>query len=629
MRCLQCGVEMALLKKLRNSTEFCSEDCRQKYQDESNQMAVSRLMQQRKPKPVRAASALNRSQGSAKGATAVLAVSEPPLAEFLPQIALAELSAHPVSGPTDWQIQKGREVLPSLSDEVLTSLVALEFAHLGESYLPKKPKVAAIETLLPLQLPALWPVQVEGQPLPVYGPAGASLWEANWPEHWSEYLVLAEAAETAAASEVEAETTQRIETPLPDRAQPERLALPSVQRRDLDPIAILKTARPEVVHMNAETAAPKEAIALPEVKLETPAATLLPLRPRFAFAPKEPTPDKGAPQKEAPIKEAQAPAAPQSTESKKVILSKPAELNKVSAAPASPAPRAATKAEAPKVREAKIPDVRLEARRTDKPEASTTAHQTTSPSEPKEKDVATVAKPTVPPAPATEAPVVKAPSFGAPPSSSAATGLWYRMPWWEKCAAVAVFLLSIGGWLINGRPADDKKPNRTMNLPSPAASAPGMGADSWSTEWATDLAGAARGRQLTIYRPSKTMKDYVIDFQGSIQERSVGWIVRGSDLKNYYCLKLEKDPAGKFKLVRFAVVDGREDVHTQLPLSMLPAAEVGVFKIRAEVKGPKISTYVNGQAIDVWVDQRLTQGAAGFSNERGERAVVKSVKVSF
>jgi hypothetical protein len=203
------------------------------------------------------------------------------------------------------------------------------------------------------------------------------------------------------------------------------------------------------------------------------------------------------------------------------------------------------------------------------------------------------------------------------------------MPWWERCAAVAVFLLSIGGWLINGRPAEDKRSSRSISLPSPAAPAPGMGSDSWASERATDLAGAALNRQLSLYRPSKTMKDYVVEFQGTIQERALGWIVRAKDASNYYCIKLEVDKAGTAKLVRFGVIGGKEDAHTQLPLSLLPKPENGAYKVRVEAKGPKISTYINGQAVDVWVDERLAQGAAGFTNERGERAVVKSVQVSF
>jgi hypothetical protein len=45
MRCLYCGNELALFKKLTGGGEFCSEAHRQKYQDEYNRLALSRLLQ--------------------------------------------------------------------------------------------------------------------------------------------------------------------------------------------------------------------------------------------------------------------------------------------------------------------------------------------------------------------------------------------------------------------------------------------------------------------------------------------------------------------------------------------------------------------------------------------------------
>jgi hypothetical protein len=45
MRCLYCGNELALLKKLTGDREFCSEAHRQKYQEQYNRLALSRLLQ--------------------------------------------------------------------------------------------------------------------------------------------------------------------------------------------------------------------------------------------------------------------------------------------------------------------------------------------------------------------------------------------------------------------------------------------------------------------------------------------------------------------------------------------------------------------------------------------------------
>src|SRR4029077_11721837 len=45
MRCLHCGKELALFKRLTGGGEFCSDAHRQKYQEEYNQLALSRLLQ--------------------------------------------------------------------------------------------------------------------------------------------------------------------------------------------------------------------------------------------------------------------------------------------------------------------------------------------------------------------------------------------------------------------------------------------------------------------------------------------------------------------------------------------------------------------------------------------------------
>src|SRR5271157_5239274 len=44
MRCLYCGKELALFKRLRGG-EFCSDAHRQRYQEEYTQLALNRLMQ--------------------------------------------------------------------------------------------------------------------------------------------------------------------------------------------------------------------------------------------------------------------------------------------------------------------------------------------------------------------------------------------------------------------------------------------------------------------------------------------------------------------------------------------------------------------------------------------------------
>ncbi len=45
MRCLYCGKHLPLFRKLTGGGEFCSDAHRDKYQEEYNRLAVSRLLQ--------------------------------------------------------------------------------------------------------------------------------------------------------------------------------------------------------------------------------------------------------------------------------------------------------------------------------------------------------------------------------------------------------------------------------------------------------------------------------------------------------------------------------------------------------------------------------------------------------
>src|ERR1700732_2200335 len=50
MRCLYCGKQLALLKRLTGGGEFCSDAHKHSYQEEYNRLALSRLLQaQSKP----------------------------------------------------------------------------------------------------------------------------------------------------------------------------------------------------------------------------------------------------------------------------------------------------------------------------------------------------------------------------------------------------------------------------------------------------------------------------------------------------------------------------------------------------------------------------------------------------
>src|SRR5256885_12663464 len=85
MRCLYCGKHLALLRKLTGGGEFCSDAHRDKYQDEYNRLAVSRLLQaQTRPDEVKprkkkaesrpAAAAVEEVDESHRGSSTAVAV---------------------------------------------------------------------------------------------------------------------------------------------------------------------------------------------------------------------------------------------------------------------------------------------------------------------------------------------------------------------------------------------------------------------------------------------------------------------------------------------------------------------------------------------------------------------------
>src|SRR6476659_737778 len=95
-----------------------------------------------------------------------------------------------------------------------------------------------------------------------------------------------------------------------------------------------------------------------------------------------------------------------------------------------------------------------------------------------------------------------------------------------------------------------------------------MGGAGWMSEWASDSTGSARGRQLSLYRPSMGMSNYRLEFSGRIERKSLGWVFRAVDSKNYYAGKLEAFPPG-LAGTHLAVIQGIEGPHIQ---RMLPIA---------------------------------------------------------
>jgi hypothetical protein len=76
------------------------------------------------------------------------------------------------------------------------------------------------------------------------------------------------------------------------------------------------------------------------------------------------------------------------------------------------------------------------------------------------------------------------------------------------------------------------------------------------------------------------------------------------------------------------VFNGRQTQVGRVPIDLAVKLDT-VFNIRLDVRGPKFSTYIQGQQVDVWTDDQLKVGGVGFLNEREERGKVKSVSIRY
>ena len=203
-------------------------------------------------------------------------------------------------------------------------------------------------------------------------------------------------------------------------------------------------------------------------------------------------------------------------------------------------------------------------------------------------------------------------------------GFLGQIPMAAKIGIVVVLLAGLGGFIAFSSKSGGAAP--TSNLPGSvvAGSALPSGDAGWITDWGADP-GVRRSRQISILRSSQTLTDYRIEMQGQIETKAIGWVFRAADPKNFYVTKLEIVKPGldpTIALVRFAIIDGEEQVHAQLPLPMKVRRDT-LFKIRLDAIGNHFTTYVQDEKVDDWTDDRVKTGGVGLYSERGEVATLK------
>jgi hypothetical protein len=156
------------------------------------------------------------------------------------------------------------------------------------------------------------------------------------------------------------------------------------------------------------------------------------------------------------------------------------------------------------------------------------------------------------------------------------------------------------------------------------------GVDDWGRSWSHDVVLGVRPSKLALFKPSIPLRDYSFEFMAQMEKRAISFVVRATDLKNYYVVKLVQVGAGPLppmRVVRYAVRDGYAEKPKSTPLPLVVTKDT-VYRINLDVKSDLFTLYVNGKVADVWTDGRFESGGVGFFSGREEAARIYSIRVS-
>ncbi|MGB7760389.1 MAG: hypothetical protein WBL61_11200 [Bryobacteraceae bacterium] len=154
--------------------------------------------------------------------------------------------------------------------------------------------------------------------------------------------------------------------------------------------------------------------------------------------------------------------------------------------------------------------------------------------------------------------------------------------------------------------------------------------NSWAQGWARHPEGYVTPGKLALFRPSIRYTDYRLEFFGQIESKSLDWAVRASDDANYYAMKFASDgpgPRAVVSMIHYPVVAGVKGTRVVTPLNVM-IHEHTAYHVAVDVRGDRITTSIEGEEVDSFVDGTLARGGIGFFADAGEQARLYWVKVS-
>lgn len=147
------------------------------------------------------------------------------------------------------------------------------------------------------------------------------------------------------------------------------------------------------------------------------------------------------------------------------------------------------------------------------------------------------------------------------------------------------------------------------------------GDGNWARSWYYDKSGVVRPGRMAIYQPSIPMEDYQFVLTAAVERRSISWMVRATNLRNYVAARLNIAGSGsdqRLSFERWTVKDGRVTRRQVLPLGTTLGTAT-TARIRMEVVGNTFTTTLQDQVIDVFTDSSHATGGVGLFSSDGDQ----------
>jgi hypothetical protein len=144
------------------------------------------------------------------------------------------------------------------------------------------------------------------------------------------------------------------------------------------------------------------------------------------------------------------------------------------------------------------------------------------------------------------------------------------------------------------------------------------GQEDWARSWSYDQSGFVRTGPLALYTPSLALANYRMEFLGQIEKKSLGWVVRAADARNYYAVKLtvtNPGPVPEVSIQRYPVIDGQPGPVRRKRLPVQVQMDT-LYRIQMDLRNNDFALSVQGNMVDTWSEPRLPRGGVGFFSSK-------------